>query len=376
MRSCTSPGRHDIFSPVSSAAFSFKWMTLVARASLLRLHRIIGLAMAALLLVQALSGAMLLYRGPLARWIDPVGLTSPGIGPEISPGEAVARANRSVPGFMVTRLFAPDSPNATYLAQLGNAEGTTRYASVDAAGGSVLRSGSVLAFPVEAALQIHYRLMAGKAGMAIIVLNGLALLAMAGSGLAFWWPRRGGWRKALAVGSTLSPRLVLRQCHRTAGAILAVILLFMAFTGLLLAVPDFLAADTATAPPKASAVAIDRSLALAQSAFPDAMLRDLRLGGDRMIVNFRAPERNVRAVHRAIVTLAQPHIVNAKRAENNKALWITILPLHGGDSFGPVGPVLLLFTAVVLVALTVSGPFMWWQAAALRHRSASRRPAR
>jgi uncharacterized iron-regulated membrane protein len=343
------------------------------RALMLRLHRIIGLAMAAFLLVQALSGAMLVYRGPLARLIDPVAMTSGGAGQAVSVGTAVAQANRAAAGYRVTRLFAPDADGATYFAQLGNRDGAVRYASVDPAGGAVLRAGRVFAFPVEAALQIHYRLMAGKVGMAVVVLNGIALLAMTASGLAFWWPKRGKMGKALAVRWTLSPRLVLRQCHRTAGVVLSAILLFVATTGLLLAVPELLGSSAASAPPAVSAAAIDRSLMLAQTVFPDAALRDLRIDDDRLIVNFHAPERNARAIHRVIVTLAQPHIVSATRAQNNPTLWMTVLPLHAGDAFGVVGQAVLLIVALALAALCVSGPLMWWQAKRARRPAPTRK---
>jgi uncharacterized iron-regulated membrane protein len=342
-------------------------------ALMLRLHRMIGLAMAAFLLVQALSGAMLVYRGPLARLIDPTAMTSGGAGPEVSVGMAVARANGAAAGHQVTRLFAPDADGATYFAQLGNRDGAVRYASVDPAGGAVLRAGTVFAFPVEAALHIHYRLMAGKVGMALVVLNGIALLAMVASGLAYWWPKRGKMGKALAVRWTLAPRLVLRQCHRTAGVVLSAILLFVATTGLLLAVPELLGSSSASAPSAASAAAIDRSLTLAQTAFPDAALRDLRIEGDRLIVNFHAPDRNARAIHRVIVTLAQPRIVSAVRAQNNPALWMTVLPLHAGDAFGAVGRAGLLIVALALTALCISGPFMWWQAQRARRTAPARK---
>lgn len=343
------------------------------RARWLRLHKYIGLAMAALLLVQAVTGMLLLYRGPVARWIDPAGMTSHGAAPAISAGTAVAGAERALPGFAVARLFAPDGEGATYVAEMTGAQGT-RYASVDPAGGTVLRAGPVWAFPVEAALQLHYRLMAGKAGMAVVLLNTLALLAMAGTGLAYWWPKKGPVSKQLSIRWNMAFRLVLRQLHRTAGVLMSVLLGFMAVTGLLLVVPELIGADAPPLQrPAANAMAIDRSLGLAQSAFPDSVLRDFRLTDERLIANFHAPERNPRAVHRAIVTLAAPHIVSATRAENNGALWMSVLPLHAGNSFGLIGPVAVMLIALSLIALTLTGPLMWWQARAVRRRSTARK---
>lgn len=344
------------------------------RARWLRLHRYIGLAMAALLLVQAATGMLMLYRGPVARLIDPAGMASHGTASTISAGTAVVKAQQALPGFAMTRLFAPDAEGATYVAELTEAAGAKRYASVDPAGGDILRTGSIWAFPVEAALQIHYRLMAGKAGMAIVLLNGLALLAMAGTGLAYWWPRKSPIAKHLSIRWSLSFRLLLRQLHRTAGVAMSLLLGFMGVTGLLLIVPDLIdpAAPT-VARPAARAAKIDRSLVLAQSAFPKSPLRDFRIVGDRLIVNFLAPERNARAVHRAVVTIGRPHIVSATRAERNGALWMTILPLHAGNSFGPIGPAALMTAALALIALSLTGPLMWWQARALRRRSTPRK---
>ena len=182
-------------------------------------------------------------------------------------------ANRTTAGYAVTRLFAPDADGATYFAQMGNRDGAVRYASVDPAGGAVLRSGNVLAFPVEAALQIHYRLMAGTVGIAVIGLNGLALLAMVASGLAYWWPKRGKMGKALAIRWTLSPKLVLRQCHRTAAVLLSAFLLFMATTGLLLVVPELLSKGAANAPSAASAATISSIWSMAVEASSKASPR-------------------------------------------------------------------------------------------------------
>ncbi|MBA4090719.1 MAG: iron transporter [Sphingobium sp.] len=339
----------------------------MTRPTWLRIHRILGLTIAAFLLVQALTGALLLYRGPAARAIDPTGMTSRAIGPAISAGEAVAQANRTMPGRHVVRLFAPDRDGATWFAQLADDQGRTGYASIDPAGGAVLRAGGMSTFPVEAALQIHYRLMAGKAGMAMIALNALALLTMAASGLAFWWPKR-NIAKALTIRWSLAPRLVLRQAHRTVGVVAAAFLVMLAGTGLLLILPELADASAAPVSVVAPAAVVDRSLSLAQSAFPDSALRDLRIERDRLIVNFHAPERNARAVHRAIVTLSRPHIVGATRAEQNGALWMTVLPLHSGDVIGPAGPAILLIVALTLAALALSGPILWWQAAAQRRR--------
>lgn len=345
----------------------------MTRAQWLRIHRALGLAVAAFLLVQALTGALLLYRGPAARWIDPVGMTSRPGGPTVSAGEAVEQAGRALPGYHVIRLFAPESSGATWFAQLQDDEGRVAYASIDPAGGAVRRAGGLFHFPVEAALQIHYRLTAGKAGMAVVAVNGLALIVMAVSGLAYWWPRRNPAR-ALAIRWTVAPRLVLRQVHRTLGVVAAAFLIILPSTGLLLIAPEMLDGSRPASPVATPAIEVDRGLALAQGLFPGSGLRDVRIDGGRLIVNFLAPERNARAVHRVIVTVGQPQIVGATPADRNTALWMTVLPIHAGDIIGPVGPALLLVIALALATLALSAPVMWCQARVQRRRSSRKAP--
>ena len=341
----------------------------MARAQWLRIHRIVGLTMVAFLLVQALTGAMLLYRGPLARLIDPSGMTSTGAGRAISIGAVVATADKALPGYHAIRIFAPQTVDATWLAQLADQQGNSAYASIDPNGGAVLRSGGLLHFPVEAALQIHYRLLAGKTGMVIITLNALTLLFMLMSGLAYWWPKRNP-AKALTIRFTAPPRFILRQAHRTLGVVMAAFLAIIASTGLLLIVPELFESGASAPRLILPTAAIDQGMALAQAAFPASTLSDARLGGGKLIVNFRAPERNARAVHRVIVDIAAARIVSATPAENNPALWMTVLPIHTGNILGLIGGPLLFIIALALATLALSGPIMWWHVRTQRRRAA------
>lgn len=341
---------------------------MLSRARWLRLHRIVGLGAAAFLFVQALTGAMLLYGGPLSRLIDPSGMTSRASGVRITAGNAARQAEEAMPGHHVVWIFAPAGERTTWFVLLHNSQGQAGYASVDPTGRAVLRKGGLTRFPVEAALQLHYRLASGKFGMMVVAFNGIALLFMAASGLAYWWPKRNP-AKALAIRWALSPRLVLRQVHRTLGVLAVAVLVGMAGTGLALIVPEIADRSTPEPPVATSAGAIDRGLALAQARFPGSALRDARIDGERLIVNFHAPERNARAVHRVVVALGRARVISATAAQQSPALWMTVLPIHAGDVIGSAGPALLLLVAAVLAGLAVTGPIMWWHALAQRRRS-------
>ena len=330
-------------------------------------HRRVALVFAPLLLLQALTGALLLFKEPLARIIDPAGMEVSGNGAR--PAEVsllLAKASSIDPDYRVARLFLPQNERATVFAQLNDAAGRTHYASLDPSTGAVLAFGTVWRFPLEAALQLHYRLMDGTAGLAIVLGNGIALIWLAGTGLMTWRPARGRILKSLAIRGNLPARIKLRQFHRSAGVLVSIVVLFSAVSGILLAYPDL--ADAGSAPqglavePYNSAQ-VDAAIALASSRFPEARIRDIRFPlADRLDINFFAPERNPRAVH--VVSVAPKHrrIIRVIPAHQNDEVWMTVLPLHTGDSFGLAGRILLLAEAAALAFLAVSGPIMWWRA--------------
>lgn len=349
----------------------------MSKAMLLKIHRYCGLAAALTLFVQAITGMALVYRDDLAQWIDPAGMVRHAAGADLPAARILAAAEAAVPGFATQRLAYPKEARGTYLAHMAGPDGTMRYASIDPASAEVLRAGSIWHFPLEAAFNIHYRLMAGTAGMALVALAGMLLLCLSVTGLLFWWPKRGRMGKNLTIQWQLKFRLVLRQLHRSTGVAAAIILGFSAATGLLLALP--MIAEALSGPLRAPvqtgqmAAVIGKAVALARHEFPGHSIRDIRMAGPGQLnVFFNAPQRNSRAVHRASLDLAAPRIVAIRPARDDRALWVTLLPLHTGETFGPAGRVLILFGGFMLMLLAVSGPVMWFQARRMKRRPPAR----
>lgn len=343
-------------------------------AILLVLHRRLALLFAPLILLQALTGMALAFHAPLARLVDPAAMvraTPASSAP--APVSALRHAAQDrFPGFRLTRLFLPDTPAATAFAVLSDANGALRYATIDPGNGHVLASGSILRFPFELALQLHYRLLSGPLGIALIALNGLVLALIAATGLWQWWPGRGRVRAALKIRKGLPARLRLRQQHRSYGAMAGVLVLFSAVTGLLLAVPDLTwplaAAPAAPAPVQPLADnQIDAAVALAARQFPRSPLRDVRFGADGVLaINLFAASGAPRAVDQVRIDAGHGTVLSHVPAAANPALWAIALPLHTGESFGLPGRLLILLEAAVLIFLAFSGPLLWWRARAAR----------
>lgn len=338
----------------------------MSKRLLFRLHKYIGLAAALFILVQAITGAMLVYRAELARLVDPAGMVRQSQGPDAPLSAILGSIRQSHPDWRIGRIFFPREPGDVYFVQLTTSEGAARYASVDPGSARILREGRVWSFPAEAALRIHYELMSGVPGRVFVLLVGLSVLGMAASGLAYWWPRRGRWRKSLAVDFGLAPKIVLRQFHRSLGPLLALPILLSAATGAYLAF--VLLIESPAPPPRPStatppATAPDSALALARSAFPGSAVRDIRIPDPGTFnILFRAPERNPEAVHLVRVDLAQNRVLARVPADRDPSLWVPILPIHTGKTFGTTGRIILLLGALALATLAVTGPLMWLQA--------------
>lgn len=338
----------------------------MTRAGFLVLHRRIALAIAPFLLIQALTGAALLFHSSLARWLDPAAMVRHRVGAMTPVSQIVRSASDAFPGYRVVRLYLPAERQDTAFAQLSGPAGEARYASIDPGDAQVLASGRVWRFPLEAALQVHDQLLSGKAGMVVILADGIGLLLLGFTGLKFWWPGRGRIARNLTIRAAAPGRLRLRQWHRSGGVLAATLMVFSATTGVLLIVPDLIARRTEQVawlePP--SGAQIDRAVRTAQAQFPGHRIRDIRFPptADRLEANIFAPERNARAVHMVSARLNDGRAIKVVPAAQNSVLWMIILPLHSGDSFGLAGQLLLLTEAFVLAALASTGPVMWWQA--------------
>ncbi len=343
------------------------------RRSFLKWHRWVAIAFAPLLLLQAVTGGLLLFHEPLTNLIHPVATTRSPTGVAAPVSQLVASAERHFPGYSVTRIFLPVTRDAGAFAQLEGSSPGTRYALLDPVDARVLTAGGIWRFPMEAVLQLHYRLMMPSVGVWVVLTNGIAVLLLGSTGILNWWPGRKRLRGSLKIRGGLKSHLMLRQYHRTAGVTASLILLFSVATGLVMVYTTLPggSAPTPRAPVSRAlgGAAVDSAVALAQAQFPRARLRDIRFRPEaRLDANFFAPERNPRAVHVASVSVTGQRILRRLPASENDAIWIPVLPLHTGDSFGLAGKLVLLTGAGTLIFLSISGPLAWWRSRRPRKR--------
>lgn len=196
------------------------------RAGLTALHRWVGLALALVLLVVALSGVLLLAKGPYYRWQYP------------SFGQPIAAQDRAGwPAMLeaITRRFGDDVRTikvpqpGMHVFQVWLADGSEAF--VDARAGTLLDRWHPTDRLPALLFDLHVHLMAGERGELI---NGaIALLTIAflviGGGL-IWWPRRASMPLRAVWPRSWAPGALLRS-HAAVGVVTAGPLLVFLLTG-------------------------------------------------------------------------------------------------------------------------------------------------
>ena len=350
---------------------------MIAKRQLLPVHRWAGLVICLFVLVQAATGALLIYRTHLAEWLDPQGMTRASSTGTAPISQVIGAARGRFPGYAIEHVGFPQTERGVYLVHMLDAVGHSRLASVDPGSAAVLRAGTIWSFPLEAALQIHYRLMTGRLGLACVMLTGLGLLAQAVTGLWYWWPKAGRWRKSLAIEKGAPGRLLLRRLHRNVGVFAAVAAVFSAVTGLIVATEFFLAPGPLMPLRAAQDTTVgdfDAALARARAIYPDRAVRDVRAPQPgRFDVYFWAPRVSPHAVDAVSLDPRNGSLLAVRPARPGRAPWMVILPIHTGDTFGVAGSAIVLIGGLALIALAVTGPIMWLQRPRPGGRSGPRR---
>lgn len=340
-----------------TATYRLNESKMTSKTLFLKIHRWCGLAAAALILVQATTGVINAYDGiATGQSGHPTGLRV---------SKLLHSIKETYPNLAVLRLTFPTADDSVYLARLADAVGREFYISLDPVDAEILRAGSVRAFPIEAAARLHYDMMNGKSGLAIIVLIGILASVMAFSGLLYWLPRTGHWHRQLKIDTRASPRVLLRQVHRFIGVTAWILITFSLLTGLVLAVSYYLGSE-AEPPPTANILAVtpvvDSAIQMARAEFPGTVIRNVRFRGTQFIDTYlQSKDSETIALHQVRVNLADMSIAHSRHADQDRSLWVTILPLHTGQAIGTSGRLLILFGGVTLFLLSISGPLMWIQ---------------
>jgi uncharacterized iron-regulated membrane protein len=169
------------------------------RRALFQVHLWSGIALGLYILMISVTGSVLVYRNELYRATTPIPLLSKGSGPQLTDDQLAEAARRLYPGYRVVKISR--APNLEVAVDIGLRRGDeTKKRLFDPRSGSDLGDAVPTGFwLVSELLDLHDNLLAGRTGREVNGVGALALLALAVTGLAIWWPGVKTWRRSLTL---------------------------------------------------------------------------------------------------------------------------------------------------------------------------------
>jgi uncharacterized iron-regulated membrane protein len=349
-------------------------MTPGTRTTLLKLHRWVGLAFAALLLVQGLTGTLLVFRAEIDGIIHPALVVTPG---EALPVQTLVDTVREAsPEATLQRIrFSEDPTRAAIFVMRAN--DAPWMVAVDPYSGRIVRAGSYAAWPTEWLFHLHDTLLAGKTGEIIVTIEGVALIFLAVFGIIIWWPGRRRLKSGFRILTGQGADRTVRTAHRAIGAAIGIVLVMSGVTGALLIHRAALQPYLPVVPRPKFEVAlsqaplrpVDTLLADARARHGPLPLREVRFSGAAgqvVAVYFqdetsRRPNATRQYFYNAYEGVELGRYEPAALPPMNTAYdWL--FTIHTGKAGGLVGRLIVLATGLSLVFFAGSGVWLWFSA--------------
>lgn len=351
------------------------------RKIVLQVHLYLGLVAGLFLIVLGLTGSIMAFEGDIDHWLHP-GMWYVADGPQPLPeGELIAA---------VERQFAPARVAVAQLSQRRNLaqsmQLTDRSAvTVNPYTGAVLgrRTGPTRTDRWLGTIhQIHLRLAGdfrapwARAGKLAVSYAGLALVVLVPTGLILWWRR-----KRVSIYWKASWFKILFDTHQVIGIYAGVFLWVAAFTGILIGFdwgetaiyalthshrPNFGRPPASGPAPGAQPIGVDRAIAVARAAIPNAAVDMLFLpqnANGAYGVVLRVPEETSGSAHSSVVVdqfSGKALEVHNFLTDSEGYRWIRFnRSIHTGDIGGLAGHIVMSLSSLLLVVMVVTGIVIW-----------------
>jgi len=378
------------------------------RSALFQLHWFLGLTAGLVLMVVGATG------GLLGLEDEVTGLLSPDIvavqareAPRLTPDALVAQLTNGTPGRRVTLLVLNGAPDRAARVRLADGPGRGVETYVDPYDGRVLGPARGEAFFDDVRRLHRWLLLPGNGdgwGRTITGASALALVYLALSGLYLRWPRgRRDWRIWLKPALNRRGRALYWSLHAVVGTWVLVLYLVMALSGLWWSYGWYRDGATLLLTGRAPAAAPARTAGNrdmpkregAPAALDPAFAAFTAATGGRYATATLAPARAGETIRIRAVAPDAPHFqardewrfhpdgtldsrdLYAERALGPR-LAGSMLALHEGRFFGPVGWIAFMLAALALPLFGVTGLLLYLgrRRSRRRHAAAAVRPAR
>lgn len=208
------------------------------RKAFFQLHLWSGIAAGLYIFIISITGSVLVYRNELDRAATAAPVISTSTEPRLTDGQLKDAARKSYPGYRVVRIgraLDPDQAVDVWLNR-GNAVQKRLF---DPRSGRDLGNSVPTGIRLVASLSdLHDNLFAGPTGRKLNGVGALAILGVAFTGLAIWWPGIKTWRRSLRVPRGLGWRRWTWHLHSTIGFWGFGFLVVFSLSGIYLVIPE------------------------------------------------------------------------------------------------------------------------------------------
>ncbi len=390
------PSRRRLHDPEASPS-SRKPSTDGVYRIIWRWHFYAGILVAPVLLVVSITGALYIFRSEIEDlWFASSRFVEPS-GSRIGAQAQVDAAKAAYPRLQPTALTLAAETHRASIVRLGeNRRRGSVTVHVDPYRGTVLgaveseeEGGLVAAF--DAVLKLHREIFLGTSGRIIVELTTGWTILLLVTGLYLWWPRHRGRSEGVwLLRLRAKPYTVLRDLHTVLGFYLLVPMMVIVATGLFYTivwseafhfvtrssdrsatarreVPTARAEQSTDQALNASAWSLDRVEAWARERYPGRILSfDLAHPKARGIQvtasnDYNRPLGPYVSAQFALDRASGELISHTTLAENERYWWHGwVYPLHVGSVLGIPTKVVWLVACLLLIALPITGLWMWW----------------
>jgi uncharacterized iron-regulated membrane protein len=208
------------------------------RRALFQVHLWSGVALGLYVLLMSVTGGVLVYRNEMYRAVTPEPIFSKGPGPRLT-DEQLGEAARSLyPGYGVVRIGRALNPDQAVDVWLRRGKDAKQRLFDPRSGSDLGVAVPTGVWLVSELLDLHDNLLAGPTGREVNGVGALALVALAMTGLAIWWPGSKTWRRSLTLHRGVGWKRWTWHLHSAIGFWSFGFMLVFALSGVYLSMPE------------------------------------------------------------------------------------------------------------------------------------------
>lgn len=327
---------------------------MTVRSAVVTTHRWMGLLAAALWLLQAATGVLIVF-----HWeIDDAMTRGAHRATDWSAIEQRVRGFK--PNSMWTTAGARDRYDVFTADRLIRIDGAGNVLRVRRDGDTFANGGLV-----DTIVVLHQSLLAGDTGKLIVGTSGALLISNMIFGLIAAWPRRKQWTRALTPLKTGSRIARLYSWHRALGLWLAILAMCFISAGMTLAFFEF--DPPMVRQPGATNIGLTSAVRTALDRYPAAAVSGIRFPSDQnavWMITLNQPHELQRAYGktRVFVSAADGTILgtyDALRVSGVRRLEDLLFPIHTGEIGGTFGRLIIMANGLWLLTMIVLGLALW-----------------